>query len=50
MKAWLGKGPRFVTQGAGDLGERMRRAAEFSLDKEGFQKGDISGSGLPGFG
>ena len=38
MEAWLGKGPRFVTQGAGELGERMRRAAEFSLDKEGFQK------------
>ena len=38
IEAWLGMGPRFVTQGAGDLGERMRRAAEFSLDKEGFQK------------
>ena len=38
MEAWLGKGPRFAAQGAGDLGERMRQAAEFSFDKEGFQK------------
>ena len=38
MEAWLGKGSRFGTQGAGNLGERMRRAAEFSPNKEGFQK------------
>ena len=38
MEAWLGKGPRFAAQGAGDLWERMRGTAEISFDKEGFQK------------
>ena len=35
---WLGSRPRYVAQGAGDLGERMRRAAKTSFESGDSQK------------
>lgn len=48
MRVWLGRGPRYAAQGAGDLGDRMWRAAEAPFDRGDAQKLIFMGADCPG--
>ena len=48
MENWLGGGPRYIPQGAGDLGERLWRATKWSFDREDSQKILFLGADCPG--
>lgn len=47
LSAWLGSGPKYVPQGAGDLGARMSRALHQALE-QGAPRAVLAGCDIPG--
>jgi rSAM/selenodomain-associated transferase 1 len=47
MQAWLGRTHAYRPQGAGDIGERMRRALQAAFD-DGVDRAVLIGSDIPG--